>query len=63
MVPDTDPGIGYLVSATHFMEIIRIMILLGAPLVDLLPEVLMLIFMGLVLLLLNPLRFESNWLE
>ncbi|HLF85134.1 MAG TPA: ABC transporter permease [Blastocatellia bacterium] len=52
--------IGYLVPATHFMEIIRGIVLRGATLVDLLPEVLTLIFMGLVLLVLSALRFRKK---
>jgi ABC-2 type transport system permease protein len=51
--------IGYLVPATHFMEIIRGIVLRGATLVDLLPEVLTLILMGLVLLVLSALRFRK----
>ncbi len=52
--------IGYLVPATHFMEIIRGIVLRGATLVDLLPEVLTLAFMGLVLLVLSALRFRKK---
>jgi len=52
--------IGYLVPATHFMEIIRGIVLRGATLVDLLPEVLTLILMGLVLLVLSALRFRKK---
>lgn len=52
--------IGYLVPATHFMEIIRGIVLRGATLVDLLPEVLTLIVMGLVLLVLSALRFRKK---
>lgn len=52
--------IGYLVPATHFMEIIRGIVLRGATLMDLLPEVLTLIFMGLVLLVLSALRFRKK---
>jgi len=52
--------IGYLVPATHFMEIIRGIVLRGATLIDLLPEVLTLIFMGLVLLVLSALRFRKK---
>ena len=52
--------IGYLVPATHFMEIIRGIVLRGATLVDLLPEVLTLIVMGLVLLVLSAFRFRKK---
>jgi len=52
--------IGYLVPATHFMEIIRGIVLRGATLVDLLPEVLTLMFMGFVLLVLSALRFRKK---
>jgi ABC-2 type transport system permease protein len=52
--------IGYLVPATHFMEIIRGIVLRGATLFDLLPEVLTLIFMGLVLLVLSAFRFRKK---
>lgn len=52
--------IGYLVPATHFMEIIRGIVLRGATLFDLLPEVLTLVFMGLVLLVLSAFRFRKK---
>ena len=52
--------IGYIVPATHFMEIIRGIVLRGATLVDLLPEVLTLIVMGLVLLILSAFRFRKK---
>jgi ABC transporter DrrB family efflux protein len=52
--------IGYLVPATHFMEIIRGIVLRGATLIDLLPEVLTLIVMGLVLLVLSAVRFRKK---
>jgi ABC transporter DrrB family efflux protein len=52
--------IGYMVPATHFMEIIRGIVLRGATLVDLLPEVLTLMFMGLVLLVLSAFRFRKK---
>ena len=52
--------IGYIVPATHFMEIIRGIVLRGATLVDLLPEVLTLILMGLVLLVLSAFRFRKK---
>ncbi|MFY9573948.1 MAG: ABC transporter permease [Blastocatellia bacterium] len=52
--------IGYLVPATHFMEIIRGIVLRGATLVDLLPEVSILAFMGLALLVLSAFRFRKK---
>jgi len=52
--------IGYLVPATHFMEIIRGIVLRGATLVDLLPEVLTLVVMGIVLLVLSAFRFRKK---
>jgi ABC-2 type transport system permease protein len=52
--------IGYLVPATHFMEIIRGIVLRGATLVDLLPEVATLMLMGLVLLVLSAFRFRKK---
>jgi len=52
--------IGYMVPATHFMEIIRGIVLRGATLVDLLPEVLTLMFMGLALLVLSAFRFRNK---
>jgi len=52
--------IGYLVPATHFMAIIRGIVLRGATLIDLLPEVLTLVFMGIVLLVLSALRFRKK---
>jgi ABC-2 type transport system permease protein len=52
--------IGYLVPATHFMEIIRGIVLRGATFVDLLPEVLTLMLMGLVLLVLSAFRFRNK---
>jgi len=53
--------IGYLVPATHFMEIIRGIVLRGATLMDLLPEVITLVVMGLVLLVLSAFRFRRKW--
>jgi ABC-2 type transport system permease protein len=52
--------IGYLVPATHFMEIIRGIVLRGATLVDLLPEVVTLVIMGLILLVLSAFRFRKK---
>ena len=54
--------IGSLVPATHFIEIIRGIVLRGATLRDLLPEVGILTLMGLVLLALSALRFRRKLL-
>ena len=55
-MPIAMQAIGYLMPVTHFMEIIRGIVLRGATLVDLLPEVLTLAVMGLVLLILSVAR-------
>jgi ABC-2 type transport system permease protein len=52
--------VGSLVPATHFIEIIRGIVLSGATLSDLLPEVGILSVMGLVLLVLSALRFRKK---
>jgi len=52
--------IGYLVPATHFMEIIRGIVLRGATFFDLLPEVGTLAVMGLILLALSAFRFRKK---
>ena len=52
--------LGSLVPATHFIEIIRGIVLRGATLSDLLPEVGTLSVMGLVLLVLSALRFRKK---
>lgn len=52
--------IGYLVPATHFMEIIRGIVLRGATFMDLLPEVGTLALMGIVLLALSAFRFRKK---
>jgi ABC transporter DrrB family efflux protein len=52
--------IGNLVPATHFMEIIRGIVLRGATLADLLPEVVILVVMGILLLVLSALRFRKK---
>jgi ABC transporter DrrB family efflux protein len=59
-MPSVMRFIGYLVPATHFMEIIRGIVLRGATLVDLLPEVVTLVIMGLVLLVLSAFRFRKK---
>ncbi|HYP27151.1 MAG TPA: ABC transporter permease [Blastocatellia bacterium] len=51
---------GFLIPATHFMEIIRGIVLRGANLADLMPEVITLSGMGLALLVLSALRFRRK---
>jgi len=51
---------GYMVPATHFMEIIRGIVLRGATFTDLLPEVITLAAMGLVLLVLSAVQFHKK---
>jgi ABC-type multidrug transport system permease subunit len=52
--------VGFLVPATHFMEIIRGIVLRGATFMDLLPEVTTLAVMGLVLLVLSAVQFHKK---
>jgi ABC-2 type transport system permease protein len=52
--------IGYLVPATHFMEIIRGIVLRGATFTDLMGQVIPLTVMGIVLLALSALRFRKK---
>ncbi|HEX8184547.1 MAG TPA: ABC transporter permease [Blastocatellia bacterium] len=52
--------VGFLVPATHFMEIIRGIVLRGATFMDLLPEVTTLFVMGLVLLVLSAVEFHKK---
>jgi ABC-type multidrug transport system permease subunit len=52
--------IGFLIPATHFLEIIRGIVLRGATFVDLLPEVVTLGVMGLVLLILSAVQFHKK---
>jgi ABC transporter DrrB family efflux protein len=52
--------VGFLVPATHFMEIIRGIVLRGATFMDLLPEVVTLAVMGLVLLVLSAVQFHKK---
>ena len=54
-------AIGFLIPATHFLEIIRGIVLRGATLIDLMPEVLTLGGMGLVLLVLSAFRFRKKF--
>ncbi|MBI3650164.1 MAG: ABC transporter permease [Acidobacteria bacterium] len=53
-------GIGYIIPATHFIEIIRGIILRGATLLDLWQPVTTLAVMGLVLFVLSALRFRKK---
>ena len=52
--------LGYLIPATHFMEIIRGIVLRGAGARELLPQIVPLAVMGLVLLILSALRFRKK---
>jgi ABC transporter DrrB family efflux protein len=51
---------GFLIPATHFLEIIRGIVLRGATFIDLLPEVITLGVMGLVLLVLSAVQFHKK---
>jgi ABC-type multidrug transport system permease subunit len=53
-------AVAFLVPATHFMEIIRGIVLRGATIMDLLPEVITLSVMGLVLLVLSAVQFHKK---
>ena len=55
--------LGYLIPATHFMEIIRGIVLRGATVEDLLPEIVTLAGMGLILVVLSALRFRKKVAE
>jgi ABC-2 type transport system permease protein len=59
-MPAVMQAVGALVPATHFIEIIRGIVLRGATLVDLLPEVATLSAMGIVLITLSALRFRKK---
>jgi ABC-2 type transport system permease protein len=52
--------IGYLIPATHFIEIIRGIVLRGATLSDLWQPVTTLAVMGVVLFILSALRFRKK---
>ncbi|MFL6216213.1 MAG: ABC transporter permease [Blastocatellia bacterium] len=52
--------IGFLIPATHFLEIIRGIVLRGATFMDLLPEVITLGVMGIVLLILSAVQFHKK---
>ena len=62
--PDSMPAVmravGYMVPATHFMEIIRGIVLRGATFMDLLPEVITLAGMGVALLVLSAVQFHKK---
>ncbi len=53
-------AVGFLVPATHFMEIIRGIVLRGATLTDLIPQIVILAVMGLILLILSAMRFHKK---
>jgi ABC transporter DrrB family efflux protein len=53
-------AVGFMVPATHFMEIIRGIVLRGATFMDLLPEVVTLSVMGVVLLVLSAIQFHKK---
>ena len=53
-------GLGYLVPATHFIQIIRGIVLRGATLFDLVEQIVVLSVMGVVLLVLSALRFRKK---
>ncbi|HWP44347.1 MAG TPA: ABC transporter permease, partial [Blastocatellia bacterium] len=59
-MPPIMQAVGYLIPATHFIEIIRGIVLRGATLGDLAQEVITLIAMGSVLLVLSALRFRKK---
>jgi ABC-type multidrug transport system permease subunit len=53
-------AVGFLVPATHFMEIIRGIVLRGATFMDLLSEITTLAVMGIVLLVLSAVQFHKK---
>lgn len=59
-MPAVMQAISYLIPATHFIEIIRGIVLRGATLSDLLPQVTVLSLMGLALLALSAFRFRRK---
>jgi ABC transporter DrrB family efflux protein len=59
-MPPIMQAVGFLVPATHFMEIIRGIVLRGATFMDLLPEVTTLAVMGIVLLVLSAVQFHKK---
>ncbi|HKQ08491.1 MAG TPA: ABC transporter permease [Blastocatellia bacterium] len=59
-MPVAMQAVGFVVPATHFMEIIRGIVLRGATFMDLLPEVITLAAMGVVLLILSAVQFHKK---
>lgn len=59
-MPPVMQAVGFLIPATHFMEIIRGIVLRGATLADLMNEVITLAVMGVLLLALSALRFRKK---
>ena len=59
-MPPVMQAISFLIPATHFMEIIRGIVLRGATLTDLMSEVITLAVMGILLLALSALRFRKK---
>jgi ABC transporter DrrB family efflux protein len=59
-MPVVMQAVSYLIPATHFIEIIHGIVLRGADLGDLLPQVTTLVVMGLVLLVASALRFRKK---
>src|SRR5436305_11804267 len=59
-MPVVMQAISFVVPATHFMEIIRGIVLRGATFMDLLPEVITLAAMGVVLLVLSAVQFHKK---
>ena len=53
-------AVGFMVPATHFMEILRGIVLRGATFMDLLPEVVTVAAMGVVLLVLSAVQFHKK---
>ncbi|HXG67235.1 MAG TPA: ABC transporter permease [Blastocatellia bacterium] len=59
-MPTAMQVVGFFIPATHFLEIIRGIVLRGATFTDLLPQVMILTIMGLALLALSALRFRRK---
>lgn len=59
-MPPLMSGLGYIVPATHFIEILRGIVLRGAGFFDLLEQVVVLSVMGAALLVLSALRFRKK---
>ncbi|HKG21017.1 MAG TPA: ABC transporter permease [Blastocatellia bacterium] len=60
-MPPVIRAIGFIIPATHFLEIIRGIVLRGASFVDLMPEVITLGGMGLALLILSAFTFRKKF--